>query len=198
MAGCRLMKAAFAVVFILSLYTAGHLRAQETVVVDSIVLVGNNKTYPSVIFRELTLRKGDTLFRAELNQKIEQSRKNLLNLPLFNFVEVSTDQVQKPTEGIIITFTFTERWYIWPYPILEVADRNFNAWWKTQNLSRINFGGYVLIENFRGRLERLKLLAKGGFDQKFEIEYFRPYINRQKTLGLLFRAGLMGNHEVAA
>lgn len=172
--------------------------AQQQIVVDTVIMKGIKKTHPSVIFREITLAQGDTLSPEILDLKISQSRENLLNLPLFNFVETEVRKKEGSNNNVAVTFTFTERWYIWPYPIVEVADRNFNAWWKTRNLSRINLGGYVLIENFRGRLERLKLLAKSGFDQKFEVEYFKPYINPSKTLGLLFQAGVMGNHEVAA
>ena len=65
-------------------------------------------------------------------------------------------------------------------------------------MNRLNFGGYLLVENFRGRLERLKLLAKWGFDQKFQAEYYRPYLNKSRTIGLLLQGEFMGNHEVAA
>lgn len=196
MAISRLHRELSGKLLILFVILALGLQAQETIVVDSIMLEGNKKTHPSVIFREITFRQGDTLSVDELITNIAVSRQNLLNLPLFNFVETAV--VQGSPQGRSVVFTFTERWYIWPYPIVEVADRNFNAWWKTKNLSRINIGGYVLVENFRGRLERLKLLVNSGFDQKFETEYFIPYLNRQKTIGLLFQAGVMGNHEVAA
>lgn len=171
---------------------------EKTTVVGAIVLKGNVKTKPYILMREITFNQGDTLQYADLMARIAQSRENLLNTPLFNFVDFSVDTIAGTTDQVAVSFSVTERWYIWPYPIVEVADRNFNAWWRAQNLSRLNFGGYVVVENFRGRLERLKLLVKGGFDQKFQIEYYRPYLNQRHTLGLLAQAEFMGNHEVAA
>ena len=41
-----------------------------------------------------------------------------------------------------------ERWYIFPLPIFELADRNFNEWWKTRDFSRTNYGLSVVQNNF--------------------------------------------------
>lgn len=174
------------------------ISAQQNIRIDSIILTGNYMTRPYIILREITLKAGDTLTPALLEAKVAQSRENLLNIPLFNFVETVIDQDTSSLENAVVSFIFTERWYIWPYPIVEVADRNFNAWWRAKNINRLNFGGYLLVENFRGRLERLKLLAKWGFDQKFQAEYYRPYLNKSRTIGLLLQGEFMGNHEVAA
>ena len=47
---------------------------------------------------------------------------------------------------INFTIDLVERWYIWPYPILEISERNFNVWWDDfqssnyQDFSRFNYG----------------------------------------------------------
>ncbi|PKP23643.1 MAG: hypothetical protein CVU06_07210 [Bacteroidetes bacterium HGW-Bacteroidetes-22] len=184
--------------FLLLILSLSELPAQQIIRVDSIILTGNHKTKSYIILREITFKTGDSLSPALLETKVAQSRENLLNIPLFNFVEAIIDNDTIAPGRTVVRFNFTERWYIWPYPIVEVADRNFNAWWRARNISRLNFGGYLLIENFRGRLERLKLLAKWGFDQKFQVEYYRPYLNKSRTIGLLLQSEFMGNHEVAA
>jgi len=79
-----------------------------------------------------------------------------------------------------------ERWYTFPLPIFELADRNFNDWWTNQNrdLSRVEYGIRFYQFNMRGRNERLRLTAQFGFTKLFDIQYNFPYINKQRKNGL--------------
>ena len=165
-------------------------------VVDSITIHGNHQTRQHIITREITLKPGDTLFADELTNHLAKSKSNLLNASIFNFVHIDTISSTKPGH-IILDINVIERWYIWPYPVFELADRNFNAWWRARNFERVNYGTYINIENFRGRKELLRLLLKFGFDKKFSLLYDIPYINKSQTLGLNIEGGFTGNHEVA-
>lgn len=164
--------------------------------IDTLIISGNKITHPRIILRELTFKSGDSILRNNLDKELSESRANLLNASIFNFIELDTVVTESPGR-IIIKINVVERWYIWPYPVFELADRNFNAWWRAKNLERVNYGTYINIENFRGRKELLRLMLKFGFDKKFSLLYDIPFINNAQTIGLSIEAGFTGNHEVA-
>ncbi|NPA44874.1 MAG: hypothetical protein GXO49_05005, partial [Chlorobi bacterium] len=60
--------------------------AQENITISSIKISGNYKTKDAVIIHELTFKVGDTLTENKLKLKIKESEINLLNTPLFNFI----------------------------------------------------------------------------------------------------------------
>jgi len=166
-------------------------------VIHSITFTGNKVTRDRIIERELLIKENDTLNSAEFTQKVEQSRKNLINTSLFNFVTVDSTFVEGSDNEIDINIDFLERWYIWPVPILEFADRNFNEWLKKKDWNRINYGLFLTWNNFRGRREKLILYARFGFDENYHFKYQIPYINKKQTLGMGFAAGFLRNHEIA-
>jgi outer membrane protein assembly factor BamA len=167
-------------------------------IVDSIKPEGNKITKDRIIFRELTFKAGDTISTDSYRKKLVASRQNLLNTSLFNFVTI-TDTVLSGGDysRVQINLIFVERWYIWPFPIFEISDRNFNTWWKDKNFDRISYGFYLIKENNRGRMESLRLLLRFGYDERYELFYRIPYINKKQTFGAGFGAGWMQNHEVA-
>jgi outer membrane protein assembly factor BamA len=170
----------------------------SAVVVQSIGLSGNKITRERIIYREILFRVGDTLTMTQLRSKTEQSRKNLVNTSLFNFVTADIKTISG--EAIIkaeITFTFIERWYIWPVPILEFADRNFNEWLKKKDWNRLNYGMFLTWNNFRGRREKVVVYTRFGYDENYNVSYQIPYINKKQTLGIGFAGGFSQNHEIA-
>ena len=167
----------------------------QKIIVNKIILSGNKITKANIIYRELLFKEGDTIVSKNLLQILEQSRKNLLNTSLFNFVTIDTTSV---TGGKInVSIDVVERWYIWPIPFFQLSDRNFNVWWKTKDLRRIDYGLYLTWDNFRGRKESLVIQLRHGFDETYSLSYKIPYINKSKTIGLGFTAGFTGNHTVA-
>jgi outer membrane protein assembly factor BamA len=164
-------------------------------IVRSFVISGNKITHENIIRRELEFRQGDTLYYGEMMSRIAQSKLNLLNTSLFNFVTIETVS-DSEHKAIDLKITVTERWYTWIGIIAELADRNLNTWWETRDFSRINIGLRVSRNNFRGRMEQLRFAFQVGPSQKFSMYYEMPYINRQKTMGLIFNAGYSRQHEV--
>ena len=160
--------------------------AQEKVEIANITIKGNKITKEGIILRELTFKKGDFLNPTILDYKIEQSKENLTNLMLFNFNNISAENHNGKTDIII---EVVERWYIWPYPILEISERNFNVWWdefKESNysdFSRMNYGAFLVWENFRGKNELLKIKYRKGFKEHYLFRYEIPYFNKEKTIG---------------
>lgn len=165
-----------------------NILPSDYVIVQHIEFEGNQSTRQHILQRELLFAPGDTLRKDRLLEIIEQSRENLLNTSLFNFVNASLI-FQELNPFVDIHFSFVERWYIWPFPIFEIAERNVNTWMENPNLSRSNYGAYIVKENFRGRMERLSILARAGYRQNYGIAYHVPYINQGHKLGMAFALG---------
>jgi outer membrane protein assembly factor BamA len=165
----------------------------QNIVIDSIYLKGNETTKRNIILRELMFHEGDTIPLAGFEEKIVKSRENLLNTSLFNFVTIDT--IREDFSHFIVHITVIERWYIWPFPIFELADRNFNVWWETKDFSRTNYGVYIVKENFRGRRETLKFKFQMGYNEEIAFSYNIPYVNKKQTLGLGLISSYGRNHE---
>ncbi|OFX80652.1 MAG: hypothetical protein A2X12_08380 [Bacteroidetes bacterium GWE2_29_8] len=161
----------------------------------NIIIEGNKITKENIIARELSFKINDTINSDSiLITKTSEAKKNLLNTSLFNFVDINIEKLSE--SDVNIRIKVTERWYLWPYPIFEFADRNFNVWWDSKALSRTNYGVQLVLENFRGRKETFKFLFKHGFDQLYGISYTKPYINKKQTIGISFATSYTLNHEI--
>lgn len=174
-------------ILFLLLLMGGAFAGQDDkiLVVGDIRCEGNKITRERIIFRELMFQPGDTLSYPELDRLLEKSRENLLNTSLFNFVTYTKSLAGKDPVVADIVFSFTERWYVWPWPIIEFADRNFNTWWKeNRDLSRMSYGMVLKWNNFRGRKELLQFTARFGYNEQFGFDYTIPLLNRKETLGL--------------
>lgn len=160
--------------------------SQENLIVSDIVIEGNKVTKKNTVLRELNFKIGDTLSINDLLKNIEISQKNIEKQWLFNFIEFSHTIEDN---RVIVWMKVIEKWYVWPYPIFEMSERNFNVFWDTlrssnfQDFSRLNYGVFLNIYNFRGRNELLKLKFRKGYREHYLFEYKLPYINKQKTIG---------------
>lgn len=167
--------------------------AQEQWVVRSIQMEGLKVTKEATVLRELTFQVGDTLAKQSLENNLEQSKSNLQNQWLFNFIDFS---YQTEADEIDIHLKVRERWYVWPYPIFEISERNFNVFWDSlqqsnfQDFSRLNYGVFFNWYNFRGRNELLKIKIRKGYREHYLFEYNLPYINKAKSWGATFKAEL--------
>ncbi|HUR30921.1 MAG TPA: POTRA domain-containing protein [Saprospiraceae bacterium] len=154
--------------------------------IKSIEMYGLKRTKEKIVLRELTFATGDTLPQAELGEIIERNRNNLLNLGLFNEVEVNIAEWDTQRNEIEIVIEFNEAWYVYAVPIAEIADRNFNVWWTTydHDLARLNLGARLDYLNFSGHNDKFKAKWQVGYTPKQEIEYRFPYFNKKQSLGL--------------
>ncbi len=158
----------------------------QVVIVKSIEIYGLKRTKEEIVHRELTFTTGDSLIQADLGETLERNRNNLLNLGLFNEVEINIAEWNTDEDEVEIIIEIRESWYIYAVPILEIADRNFNVWWTTWNhsLDRLNLGARLDFLNFTGRNDKLKAKWQIGYTPKQEIEYRFPYFNKRQSLGL--------------
>ncbi|MBS1976332.1 MAG: hypothetical protein JST46_03115 [Bacteroidetes bacterium] len=154
--------------------------------VNRVIIIGNKVTRNRIIERELSLKPGDTIRQQNLPGTLQWDKNKLYNLRLFNTVSVRALEFSEDEIDILVELT--ERWYIFPAPIFELSDRNFNEWWNNYNhdLSRINYGVRIYKNNFRGRNETLRFTAQFGFTRKFDIQYRIPNLDRKQKHGLSF------------
>lgn len=166
------------------------------IVVKLIDIEGNFKTKDHIINRELNFKLGDTLFLSDTASLIKQANNNLYNTSLFNSTSITILNIG--TDAFIMV-NVSERWYIWPTPIFEIGDRNFNEWWQDRGkeAGRLEYGIRFRWENFRGRAELLKAVVQTGFTNKFELFHSIPYINKKQKIGIKYGASYSTNSKVA-
>ncbi|MCB9262137.1 MAG: hypothetical protein H6607_07160 [Flavobacteriales bacterium] len=147
-----------------------HAKA-ELVVVDSIFVSGNELTKKSIILRELTFYEGNEMERNQLFlDNIPQSKINLANLNVFNRVNINI--IEQDSGHLNVYIVVDEKWYWWPIPYLEFADRNFNQWYQFKfDPYRTNYGLYLFRYNISGRNQTLKLGLSNGYTQRISALY---------------------------
>ena len=176
---------------------AGDSVVNRILTVDRVLIIGNKVTKNRIIERELSLRPGDTITTKNLQGTLSWDKNKIYNLRLFNTVSV---KVLDLTNGHIdLLVEVTERWYIFPAPIFELSDRNFNEWWNNYNhdFSRINYGMRIYKNNFRGRNESLRLTAQFGYVRKFDLQYKIPNLDRKQKQGLTFNFDYAAPRNIA-
>lgn len=160
--------------------------AEDALVIEGFEISGNKVTKDYVILREMVFAEGDTIKKIELIPDIQRSKENLLNTALFNFVSFDIRHLQE--NRIIVLIDVTERWYIWPTPILEHADRNVATFLKDRSWDKINYGFWLYWRNFLGRNQILSWKVRLGYMKEFQFRYEMPNLGRkqQHTISLAF------------
>jgi outer membrane protein assembly factor BamA len=170
------------------------LQDSTQVRIASITLIGNKITKDHIILRELTFRVNDSIRAGELEAVFRRSEENLMNTSLFNTARITRILNGHETDVYII---FTERWYIFPIPIFEIAERNFNVWWKTKDFSRAVYGGVLTWNNFRGRNEEVGITLRMGYTQRMSFFYKIPFIDKKQKAGLSFGIAHARNRQTS-
>jgi hypothetical protein len=176
------IKSIFFLSFMMSILCSIDLIGQvEYVVISGINIEGNRKTSQNVILMELDFKIGDTIFLSKLPYKIAINEHRLLSIGLFTMAKINLKNWDTENSTSEIDIKLNENWYIYPYIIFELADRNFNVWRKEQNysLDRVNYGLALSHINLSGNKDKLKLKVQGGFTKKYEISYDFPYLKNK-------------------
>jgi len=164
------------------------------IIVNNINVTGNTITQKKIILRELPFKAGDTIPFILLQRELLRAKNNIMNTSLFNFVNVDTVPFYADRKNISIDVA--ERWYIFPVPIFEIAERNFNTWLENPNLARANYGFYVNDENFRGLKEKLSLKVRFGYAEQYGLTYTIPYLDQRQISGMGFDVSYNRNQEI--
>ena len=165
--------------------------SDDKLIVEGFEITGNNVTKEFVIIRELVFGLGDTIPKIEFIPALQRSKENLLNTSLFNFVNFDARHL---TGGrIIVEINVTERWYFWPIPILEYAERNFSEFIKNREWDKLVYGAWLQWNNFRGRGELLSGKIRLGYVNEYALAYDIPNVGRKQQHG--FTNGFNINHQ---
>lgn len=171
------------IAFVLVLISTSHLLSGQILYIDSINYTGNKKTKNYIIRRELDFKVNDSVDMAILTQGFSRNRSRILNTGLFKDVTINIKRWNTETNHITIDIECDEGWYIYPVPIFELADRNFNVWWDEFNgsLKRTNYGIKFIHTNLTGQADALKITLQGGYSQKIDLEYTWPYWGKDRS-----------------
>lgn len=174
----------YPVLFILFFCFASPAFSQDTLwLIRDIVFSGNKITREHILEREIDLSIGDALPLDEIRKVAAAGRQNLENTGLFNFVEMEIRVLDSSQQYLALYFEFTERWYLWPLPVFEIADRNINAWWESGAFRRANYGFLLSHHNMRGRKEKLTAAFLTGHEKLLSLEYDIPFLDRNRRWG---------------
>jgi outer membrane protein insertion porin family len=160
------LAAAAAALFLLST----SARSQGIPVIDTIVVVGNEKTEAYVILDEMSLQPGSPVTPPQL----AYDRDRIYSLGLFTSVDMQFDSVNVPRTLFVIV---RERWHIIPHLIIGFRDGD---------PKKIYYGAGFLHNNLRGRNQKLYLSLAFGYDPAFALSYLDPLMDHERRLYLGF------------
>lgn len=168
----------------------------EYVIIQNVIIVNNHKTKSNVIIHEIDIKSGDTISLDKLSERMLTNERRLKSIGLFNDVNVNIKNWNMDYSHCDIEISVIENWFIYPFLIFELADRNFNVWRKEFNYSlrRVNYGIAGNHINLSGNKDKLKLKIQGGYIRKLEIFYEYPYL--WKNWGLTGNVLYAENREI--
>jgi outer membrane protein insertion porin family len=133
---------------------------------NEVIVSGNEETKSFVILREMSMKQ-DSLITHE---GVEYDRNRIYSLGLFNKVEMEVEPVSG--EKANLNIRVYERWFIYPYPIFGLRDRDW---------SKIYYGAGLAHTNFRGRNEKLFASFALGYDPWIALSYRNPFLEESGT-----------------
>ena len=169
--------------------------SSEIYKIESITIIGNKRTREKIITRELSKQINDTFALKNISAIKKRSEQNIFNTQLFIY-DTIYPIINHQNKSISLKISVKERWYIWPVPVFEIQDRNFNSWWQTKDLFRINYGFALGLDNFTGVKDRLVFLFQRGYSEKYGFSYRIPYLNKEQTIGFNMMYTYGRNNEV--
>lgn len=169
------------ILIIVFLSFASSLVGQSTkeLIINDIIIKGNDKTRHKIITRELTFQIGDTI--QEITDELLKSQKNLINTRLFHTAYLD---VIRQGNHINIIISVEERWYFWPIPIFEYADPNLATWVRRKRIDYINYGLILEKKNIFGLNQKLRFKLRRGIREQYAIEYNVPMLFNNNKVGV--------------
>ncbi len=132
--------------------------------VGTVTLIGNERTKDFVILREMSLKEGIAI----TSQLIEYDKNRIYSLGLFNRVEIKVAAGDSNRAHIVVELN--ERWFLFPFPIFGIKDRDWD---------KAFYGFGVLHNNFRGRNEKLFASFVFGFDPSVSLYYRNSFLDEE-------------------
>ncbi|MEP6583078.1 MAG: POTRA domain-containing protein [Ginsengibacter sp.] len=161
-----------------------------------VIVVGNRKTKSYIILREMQVKVGDSVIVSNIPAILEVSRNFIYNTTLF--VQVSLSPIIIDSANFDINVDVVERWYIFPIPVFQLADRSYNEWIEKYNasLARVSYGLRFYHKNASGRNDQFSITLINGFTRNVSFTYKAPYSNPSLTEGVSAEGGLSQTREI--
>ncbi|MBU2493350.1 MAG: hypothetical protein KJ571_12050 [Bacteroidetes bacterium] len=140
----------------------------DPVIIDSILISGNDITEEFIILRELSFTEGDSVN----SKSLEFNRERIYSLGIFNFVYFTVINENNFNKLLI---DVEEAWYIYPVPFLNIRENK---------LSRSSYGIALLWKNFRGRNEEVSAVISLGYDPSYFLSYYNPVLIQKYDISM--------------
>lgn len=189
----------FKTVALLCLLVIGfNVNAQE-IHIDSITYLGLKRTKSYILDRELTFKAGDTILLKEIQDLFATNESRLLNTGLFVEVKINLLALDLKKKKSHIQIRLKEGLFIYPAPLFEFLDNDFNKWWKNydRSLKTLSYGIFLKHINLTGNSDELTVYGQAGFTKKISIDYDFPFLNKANTIGFGLTTFYSANREVA-
>lgn len=170
--------------------------AKANVNVHNIIVTGNRTTKTYLILREIPFKISDSIVSSNMKKDFELARQLVYNTTLFDEVKLTPKWIDDHNIDVLVEVK--ERWYIYPIPQFQLADRNFNEWYKTYDadLNRVNYGVRFIHYNLSGRKDILRINLLNGYSKNVTFSYTAPYSNSALTEGFTLSGGFSQNKEI--
>lgn len=173
----------------LGLFAFTYTKAGDSLQINDISIEGLTKTKEWVLLRELSIQKGSKIAISDTSTVLEQNKKQILNCGLFT---AATIHIRSST----LYLRVKEKWYFFPIPVIDVADRNLNQWLLTKDPRRLIYGTELILKNVGGLNHTLTSNLTLGYTKQADVKYLIPVIKRNQNVGFEFQAAYMANKEV--
>lgn len=158
----------------------------QKVLIDSIRITGNRITREQIIRRELTFTEGKSYTPQGLDEKFREAYNNLVNISLFNYVDISfkssgqdreepyaaaEEDDEEYMDRITVTVNVEERWYIWPMIGIGFEDRSISSWVKDFDLTKLSADLGIIVDNMWGLDHTVSIYGSFGYKWAVNIKY---------------------------
>jgi len=166
-----------------TLYSTDQQQVSSTPVdtsytIQEVVVTGNKRTRRSTILRELPFKKLDSYTYPELIEKLEVSKRQLMNTNLFRNVIIA---LQKGADQkVFVSVDVEEKWYFFPQPFIRLANGSFSQWnERGRPLEHLNYGLKLTQFNFTGRGDRAHIHLANGYTKRIAFQYQGFFFDRE-------------------
>jgi outer membrane protein assembly factor BamA len=142
------------------------LNPDSTLMVDSVLISGNEHTKDMVILREMSLKPGSRI----TPEAVQYDQARIYSVGLFTQVELTV--LPKSQDKANVLVQVNERWYLIPFPVFGIKEADWH---------KAYYGLGLLHNNFRGRNEKVYLVGVVGYDPWGSIAYRNPFLDSNGT-----------------
>jgi outer membrane protein assembly factor BamA len=174
-----------------------HLKAKVTrwVVLDSVNLLGLQRTKDFAVRREMTIRVGDSLPLRELDSIISWNQQLIYNTGLFNRVDIQS-RLDTASGRLYLSIRMKERWYILPDFQFAFDNVTIAEWVRRPDLRRVSLSPGFYWNNLTGRNDQLFVTVSIGNTVGATVRYRRPFLLPKARLDATFYAEGYQSFEV--